>query len=208
MRKYKNILIITILSLGILLPFSVQADEIDQFCDRMFAQNDSDADSNFQFFRGPGPGRDFDKMKMRHRKFDQMRKKKLFEFLKLTDEQKEKFIPEMEEVRSSRQKTIQEKIYLTDSLAHELKKSNSNETKVTDFTERIRILDNKQFEIKNNFLNEVSGFLDPIQVGKLIVFEQRFEMRAVEELFDLKRGKKRGMGMKRQRQFNSQNNSN
>ncbi len=144
----------------------------------LIAQADEN-DSNF------GQRGHFQKGKVKKfKKFEKFRQRKLLELLELNDNQKEKLLPMMEKIRNECHQLITDKIGLTDNLSAELKQSNPDNLKVNEYVNKILMLNEKHERIRNKFLQDVKQFLTPVQVGKLIIFEERFRQRAMEKIFD------------------------
>ena len=106
------------------------------------------------------------------------------ELLELNDNQKEKLLPMMEKIRNEGHQLMADKIELTDNLSAELKDSNPDEIKINEYVNKILVLNEKHERMRNKFLQDVKQFLTPVQLGKLIIFEERFRQRAMEKIFD------------------------
>ena len=118
------------------------------------------------------------------KRFEKFRQRKLLELLELNDNQKEKLLPMMEKIRNEGHQLMADKIELTDNLSAELKDSNPDEIKINEYVNKILVLNEKHERMRNKFLQDVKQFLTPVQLGKLIIFEERFRQRAMEKIFD------------------------
>ena len=118
------------------------------------------------------------------RRYEKFRQRKLLELLELNDNQKDNLLPMMEKIRNEGYQLMDEKIELIDNLSEELIQSNPDDLKINEYINKILVLNEKHERIRNKLLQNVKQFLTPIQVGKLIIFEERFRQRAMEKIFD------------------------
>ncbi|MEA1980917.1 MAG: hypothetical protein U9N54_08085 [candidate division Zixibacteria bacterium] len=118
------------------------------------------------------------------RRYEKFRQRKLLELLELNDNQKDKLLPMMEKIRNEGHQLMDEKIELIDNLSKELIQSNPDDLKINEHINKILVLNEKHERIRNKLLQNVKQLLSPVQVGKLIIFEERFHQRAMEKIFD------------------------
>jgi Spy/CpxP family protein refolding chaperone len=115
-----------------------------------------------------------------------LRKVRLIEELKLTEEQSVKFFPKLNEIREAREKFDQERKALIDELRDLLGK----EKKPAD---QINAKIDKLFQLEEEFNNKESGLkkelrkiLSPEQQARFILFQLRFEREMREMIQDIR----------------------
>ncbi|MEE9443405.1 MAG: hypothetical protein V3V99_12140 [candidate division Zixibacteria bacterium] len=137
-------------------------------------------------------GRGFKGKGDKHRRmenFETLRKMKLIETLELTEEQADKFLPIFTSHRKKMREIRRERITLLDSLSHFLKQENV-EKDIGRVFELLNHNEKKTDEEKFILANEISEILDVYQMGRFILFKERFEKDIIKKLFDYrKRGR-------------------
>ena len=118
------------------------------------------------------------------KRFEKFRQRKLLELLELNDNQKEKLLPMMEKIRNEGHQLMADKIELIDNLSIELKENNPDDLKINEYINEILVLNEKHERMRNKVLRDARQFLTPVQLGKLIIFEERFRQHAMEKIFD------------------------
>lgn len=183
--KIKNITFIIILVSFFITQLSFGSENKSAQTDNpeniIIAQTD-DSDTNFKQ-RDDAPRRKGKK----HKRFEKFRQRKLLELLELSDNQKDKLLPLMEKIRYDGHELIIDKTALTEKLTIELKQNKPDDLKINDYIDKIIKLSEKHEQLKNKLLLEVKQFLTPVQLGKMIIFEERFHKRAMENLFGERR---------------------
>lgn len=155
-----------------------QLNQIEKHENILMAQTD-DSSPHFgrrgQFPKGKGPN---------FKRFEKFRQRKLLELLELNDSQIEKFKPIMQKLLNDGHQLINDKIDVTDSLTAELKQDNPDDQKIIEYINKILRLNEKHEQMRTKLHLDVKLFLTPVQLGRLIIFEERFHKRAMEKVFD------------------------
>jgi len=123
------------------------------------------------------------------RNLENLRLLKLLETLELSEEQNDKFIVEFANFRQKMKGLAERTNARIDTLAGELNQAEPDEKIILRMVDEIVKLREGRITIMNELHDNVRSFLTPIQVGKLIVFEERFD----RELLERVRGFRRGM---------------
>ncbi|UCD17359.1 MAG: hypothetical protein JSV44_00160 [Candidatus Zixiibacteriota bacterium] len=125
------------------------------------------------------------------RNLENLRLLKLLDLLNLSEEQSTEFISEFGNFRKQMRQLRQDCEREVDTLA-ELAKEKSPEIKqVQQHIAEIDRLRIRRAELTGEFHVKVTKILTPVQLGKMVVFEERFERELIENIRGF-RGRRRG----------------
>jgi len=116
------------------------------------------------------------------RNLDNLRLIKMLEFLDLTEEQNTKFISVFVAFRKNDRQISEEIPKKIDQLADLLKQEKPAESEIREMIAGIDSLRDKKLQIIKNFHTDIAAFLTPIQLGKSMVFEDRFERELISNV--------------------------
>ncbi len=138
----------------------------------MFAQADRPPPG-----QGPGPGRMMDgKMhrgEIRH--VEQLRMLKMLELLDLGEDQEVEFITRLRAFRKSLRAINEEKESHVTKLAEGLHDGQLTDSQINDLIDSIREVGDRLRAESGRFIDDCRGMLTAPQLGKLVVFEMKFE---------------------------------
>ncbi len=130
-----------------------------------------------EFTPGAGWGPD----KKRGRKhLEQFRLLKLLELLDMDDEQEVEFIVNFRKHRKELGKLARKRASITKELSQKVK---GDEVTERDIRKTITLLeknDHKRNMVQEQFMEGASAYLSPVQIGKLILFQEKFELELLE----------------------------
>ncbi len=134
---------------------------------------------------GEGRGRRFDhgRKGLRHKfgkHIEQFRILKLLELLDLREDQELEFITAFHSMRRERRQLHEKRISLVDELADGLRTETVPDMEINRLIREISKLGNQQERVMEDFLNEAQKILTPSQLGRYIVFRERFEFELLE----------------------------
>ncbi len=132
---------------------------------------------------GSGMGRG---MGMHEKNLENLRLLKLLEILDLDDVQNDRFIAAFSLFRNKNRDLNQELEKETDILADLIKSENPGENEIMQQVEKIRELKRQRMAIYDEFHAKVSEILTAVQMGKMTVFEERFERELLESIRGLR----------------------
>lgn len=136
---------------------------------------------------GMGFGREFDDEQ--ERTLENLRLLKLLEFLDLDDDQSSQFILFFSNFRKEARQLHADIKVKVEELAGILKTDKPSDSQITELVKQIDEMRLGHVRIAEEFHRKVAGILTPVQMGKMVVFENRFE----KELIDTVRGFRGGM---------------
>ena len=111
-----------------------------------------------------------------------MMKWKLTEYLDLNEKQAEKFFPRMNS-HEKEMKIINNEIKnLKDELDEYILSDSSTKRKNNSILEQIRKLEQNKVDLKFDYLNSVDDVLNPSQVSKLLIFENKFRRSLKDQI--------------------------
>jgi hypothetical protein len=151
----------------------------------------------FLFAQGPGGegmmrrgGRpDMPGPNMEQRKhLEQLRILKMLELLNLSKEQEVPFLTAFNRMREDLRGFEEQANQLTDSLAAELQSGKAEESRLRSLISRIKEFDQKKHERLMSFIDQSETMLTTEQVGKLMIFQRRFERELLEQVGRFRRG--------------------
>lgn len=134
---------------------------------------------------GEGRGRRFDHSRkgLRHKfgkHIEQFRILKLLELLDLREDQEIEFITAFHSMRRERRQLHEKRISLVDELADGLRMETVPDMEINRLIREISKLGNQQERVMEDFLNKAQKILTPSQLGRFIVFHERFEFELLE----------------------------
>lgn len=145
-------------------------------CAAMFAQGPG---------QGPGPGfggRHGQDWGERRRHLEQLRMLKMLEVLNLDEDQELEFLTEFRNVRDEHRKLNLQKESLIDSLSLVLEQGDPEDNVINSLVDRILGVERQRGEIMKAFIDKTKSLLRPQQVGRLIIFTERFERELLEQV--------------------------
>ena len=111
-----------------------------------------------------------------------MMKWKLTEYLDLNENQAEKFFPRMNS-HEKEMKIINNEIKnLKDELDEYILSGSSTKRKNNSILEQIRNLEQNKVNLRFDYLNSVDDILNPSQVSKLLIFENKFRRSLKDQI--------------------------
>ena len=111
-----------------------------------------------------------------------MMKWKLTEYLDLNENQAEKFFPRMNS-HEKEMKIINNEIKnLKDELDEYILTGSSTKRKNNSVLEQIRNLEQNKVNLRFDYLNSVDDILNPSQVSKLLIFENKFRRSLKDQI--------------------------
>jgi hypothetical protein len=125
---------------------------------------------------GPGP-----------RKFEQIRKKKLLQFLQLDEDKADEFIGILDDHRKKTFLLVREHMSTSDSLARGIRSKALSEDEIERFVGKLDKLESDRLEQRRTFHSQVRPLLTAEQFGRLVVFQIRFEAQALGKLNEFRR---------------------
>lgn len=134
---------------------------------------------------GEGRGRRFDhgRKGLRHKfgkHIEQFRILKLLELLDLREDQELEFITAFHSMRRERRQLHEKRIALVDELADGLRTETAPDMEINRLIREISKLGNQQEQAMEDFLGKAQKILSPSQLGRLVVFHERFEFELLE----------------------------
>jgi hypothetical protein len=151
----------------------------------------------FLFAQGPGGeemmrhgmGQHMPGQHMEQRKhLEQLRILKMLELLNLTKEQEVPFLTAFNRMREELRGLEEQANLLIDSLAAALQPGNADEHRLRSLIGRIKDIDRRKHERLMSFVDQSETMLTAEQVGKLMIFQRRFEMELLEQVGRFRRG--------------------
>jgi Mg2+ and Co2+ transporter CorA len=107
---------------------------------------------------------------------------KMLEVLDLSDEQTDKFLPALRQMQKQEERLQMERQRVLDELERAL--SGGEEREVSDLIGQIKELERQAASIREDFFRQAGSILTVPQLGKLILFQDRFEKRLREMMME------------------------
>ncbi len=114
------------------------------------------------------------------KQLDQFRMFKLLELLDLKEEQEVDFITAFHTMRRERRRLHEEIVALVDSLAEGLRNKTLSDDKINSLVDRISRRRSQEDVVMQEFLAKARKILTPDQMGRMVVFQERFEYKLLE----------------------------
>ena len=137
--------------------------------------------------RGRGQGMPMEHMEQR-KHLEQLRILKMLELLDLSKEQEVPFLTAFNSMREDLRDFEAQANQLTDTLAAELQSGGTDESRLRSLISRIKDVDRRKYERLMSFVDEADKMLTVEQVGKLLIFQRRFEAELLEQVGRFRRG--------------------
>jgi Spy/CpxP family protein refolding chaperone len=129
---------------------------------------------------GFGPGSH--NWEKREKSLENLRLLKLLEILELNDEQNDRFIAAFSSFRN-KLRNIHDSVQLEiENVIEILHGDLPDEEKIMQTVDRVQELQRRRWEAADYFHDKVKTILTPVQLGKLLAFEERFEREMMKEL--------------------------
>jgi Spy/CpxP family protein refolding chaperone len=157
------------------------------------------ADMDDSPMTGPGPNGHFGRarrnymgaMDQQRKHLEQFRMLKLLELLDLSEDKEIQFLTAFKGMRKDLDEIRDQRGQLIEDLATALKEDKVDQAMVDRTSKDLINLDREKTKIMEHFLQEARGILNPEQMGKFLVFQERFEFEILEQLKDF-HGRKQG----------------
>jgi Spy/CpxP family protein refolding chaperone len=148
--------------------------------------------ADYSWTQDMGPGMGFGK---RHgmdfeehaRNLDNLRLLKLLETLDLSGDQNERFIAAFSKYRKESREAFDLLQAHVDTLVNMLNSEKPDDKGILKEVAEIEQLKDQQLTLRKKMHDEVAEFLTPVQVGKLVVFDERFERELLERVRGFRR---------------------
>jgi len=134
-------------------------------------------DRDFMHGQNRGP-----RWKEHGRNLDNFRMFKMLEILELDDEQNDRFIGVFSGYRTTTKKINEEIESVIRSLIDDLHNPDIAVDSIVTKTERVKKLRQEREKARDKFHADAAAILNPIQIARLTVFEERFERELLEAL--------------------------
>ncbi len=148
--------------------------------------------ADYSWTQEMGPGKGFG---MHHgmnfgehaRNLDNLRLLKLLETLDLNDEQNDRFIAAFSKFRRESRESFDLLQAHVDTLVNLLNSETPDDKVILKEVAEIERLKDYQLSLRKKMHDEVAEFLTPVQIGKLVVFDERFERELLEKVRGFRR---------------------
>jgi Spy/CpxP family protein refolding chaperone len=134
---------------------------------------------------GPRHGRHWEK---RQKNLENLRMLKLLELLDLSDEQSPKFIELFVGFRKDTRQIDEEIQKEIESLGGLLKTDNPPDDEIREKIRKIDILKADREDVVKKFHDDALNILTVVQMGRMVVFEERFELELIERIQRFREG--------------------
>lgn len=185
----KRILLLTLI-LGLFSSLTILADGLDDFQpppppDNQFAGLDPMPALCGPDFQAMGERRGGGRMQGRFdngRHLEQFRTLKLLELLNLNEEQEDKFLKEFRDLRRDLRDIRDAKDSAVSELSSGLHSGTISDSRVNELIEQIYANQEKLRTREAAFHKEMKKILDPQQLGRMVVFNQRFDRELLHKM--------------------------
>ena len=150
----------------------------------MFAQAPGDKPS----MRGDGPPWRGMEQGRQRKHLEQLRMLKMLELLELGEDQEIEFLTAFNAMRRDQRQLEEVSRMVTDSLAGELRDGNALEARLNSLIDRVLALQNKKHQQRIDFVEQSRAMLTAEQIGKLVIFQKRFESEILERIGRFRKG--------------------
>ena len=124
----------------------------------------------------------------------QLRLLKLLELLDLDQDQEVTFITAFHSMRRDGGDLDSRRVALTEQLADGLREQTISDDQTYDLIDKIAAIELQKRELKDAFLKQAREILSASQLGRLVVFQDRFELELLERVQGFRKLGRRGMG--------------
>jgi hypothetical protein len=129
----------------------------------------------------------------RQRKYlEQLRMLKMLELLELAEDQEVEFLTAYNAMRREHRDFDEQINASLDTLSRELKASDPTDETITRLCQQVSELDYEKNMIRAKFARKAEGVLSIQQMGRLVIFQKRFESEMLENIGRFRRGGGRG----------------
>ncbi|MEW6052003.1 MAG: hypothetical protein AB1644_13195 [Candidatus Zixiibacteriota bacterium] len=118
----------------------------------------------------------------RRKHLEQLRLLKLLELLDLREDQESRFVESFRGLRRDMRAIERERAQTVRELSQEVKAHTVDARKIDAVTAKLVDLEGKHREARQQFLNQMKQVLDPDQLAKFILFQERFELELLERV--------------------------
>jgi hypothetical protein len=131
--------------------------------------------------RGPGMRPPMD-TGVQRKHIEQLRMLKLLEVLDLNEEQEPKFLMAFKGLRKQMRELDDRKQGVIEKLSEELKSTRPENRRINLLVDSVLAIESGKRESMQKFVETSRGILSPVQVGRLLVFTERFEYELLERV--------------------------
>jgi len=131
---------------------------------------------------GEGRGRGRGDFEQRRKYLEQLRLLKLLEMLNLTEDQETRFVASFRSLRRDLRGLERERAGVLMELSAAVDKEQVTAATVDQSTGKLKDLDMRRRERGQQFLTDMKKVLSPEQLGKFILFQERFELELLERV--------------------------
>lgn len=110
---------------------------------------------------------------------ERLRLAKVAELLELTEEQRAPFMEAFRTMRRQQRQIEQRRRQLLDEISRILKSERINEKELVARTDQLGVLERERISGLDEFVKTTRAILTPVQVAKLVIFQERFEAAAL-----------------------------
>ena len=144
-----------------------------------------------------GDGRPWQRMEQgqQRKHLEQLRMLKMLELLELREDQEVEFLTAFNAMRRDQRQLEETSRIVTDSLAQELRNGIASEDRLNDLVDRVLALQHEKQQKMIGFLEQSRTLLTAEQVGKLVIFQKRFESEILERIGRFRKGMGPGPGV-------------
>jgi Spy/CpxP family protein refolding chaperone len=136
------------------------------------------------------PPPDIKQQERMREKIETTRTWKLIDYLDLSEEQSEKFLPALKKLREKEKELFEKKRELFERLNFLIEEEKSNPDKIKETLLRLEENRKKMQEERELFLLKAKDVLTLTQQAKLVLFEEKFEQRMKEIINEVKERRK------------------
>ena len=156
----------------------------------MFAQAPGDKPP----MRGNGrPWRGMEQARQR-KHLEQLRMLKMLELLELREDQEVEFLTTYNAMRREHRELDEQINAVLDSLSIELRAPDPSDENILRFCEQVARLDSEKKMVGVQFGRKAGNMLSAEQLGRLVIFQKRFESEMLERVGRFRQGRDRGPG--------------
>jgi Spy/CpxP family protein refolding chaperone len=133
-----------------------------------------------------GPGRNSRRgpadVEQRRKFLDQLRVLKLLEVLNLREDQEPKFLQAFSDMRRRQRQVEEERAAVIDELAQNLQERKVDSKRIDEIIAKLTLLGTERAKLVTDFVASMRQLLTPEQLGRFIVFQDRFEYELLQRV--------------------------
>ncbi len=118
----------------------------------------------------------------RRRQLEQLRLAKLLEVLDLKDDQEAPFMDAYRSMRREQRQIEQDRAGAVRELSSGLETNSIDQRRIGELVNRLLVLASDRTRTVDDFVTSMRKVLTPQQLGRLVVFQERFELELLEKL--------------------------